>query len=104
MDDADAYKVSAIIVSIAVVSMSIIIIVSLSMLIEVESIEASSEGLLVQEANAIMPATNANASTFFIFCSVNKVLMGQMYYLKTIRKIICLVFFLELRISLENDE
>lgn len=79
MDDADAYKVSAIIVSMAVVSMSIIIIVSVSMLIEVESIEASSEGLLVQEANAIMPATNANASNFFIFCSVYKV-VGQKYY------------------------
>jgi len=51
-----------------------IIIVSVSMVIVVESsVAASSAGLLVQEANVIMPATNANASTFFIFCSVNKV-------------------------------
>jgi len=51
-----------------------IIIVSVSMVIVVESsVAASSAGLLVQEANVIMPATNANAITFFIFCSVNKV-------------------------------
>lgn len=71
-----SYKVSVIMVSIDVVSISIIIVsVSIVMVVE-SSIAASSEGLLVQEANAIMPATNANASTFFIFCSVNKVFDG----------------------------
>jgi hypothetical protein len=32
----------------------------------VESTAASSEGLLVHEAKAIIPATNANAMNFFI--------------------------------------
>jgi hypothetical protein len=49
------------------------IIVSASIVMVVESTAASSEGLLVQDAKAIMPATNANASTFFIFVVFYKV-------------------------------
>ena len=76
-DGVISYNVSVIIVSIAIVSMSII--VSASIVMVVESIAASSEGLLVQDAKVIMPATNANASTFFIFVVFLR-LVEQKYY------------------------
>lgn len=85
-----SYNVSVIIVSIAMVSMSII--VSASIVMVVESTAASSEGLLVQDAKAIMPATNANASTFFIFVVFIRLVM-QKYYLKTNYKLFGIVFF-----------
>ena len=91
-DGVISYNVSAaIVVSIAIVSTSIAI-VSASIVIVVESTAASSEGLLVQDAKAIIPPTNANASTFFIFCSVYKVVDAKVLLKNKLQTILDCIF------------
>ena len=91
-EDVISYNVSAaIVVSIAIVSTSIAI-VSASIDMVVESTAASSEGLLVQDAKAIMPPTNANASTFFIFCSVYKVVDAKVLLKNKLQTILDCIF------------
>lgn len=92
-EDVISYNVSAaIVVSIAIVSTSITIAVSASIDMVVESTAASSEGLLVQDAKAIIPPTNANASTFFIFCSVYKVVDAKVLLKNKLQTILDCIF------------